>query len=401
MSRNAGARIEIVYFDAGGGHRTAAVALRDAIQEAGFGWTVELVQIQELLQSLDPVYQLMGFPSEELYNAALKRGWTYGSRPFLRMLQRGIALEGPAFKRRLRAWWAGRSPELVVSVVPNFNRIMFEALRLEHPKTPFVTIMTDMVDTPPHFWMEDQDQYLICGTRKAALQASLCGFYRPERIFEASGMIIRPQLYASRNAAPMFTREELGLTRHGTVALVMFGGHGSKESDTVIERLATNGIECILMCGHNAKLVDRYRGVAGVHAVPFTQHVGEYMKLADFFVGKPGPASISEALMMKLPVIVLSNARTMIQERYNVTWLEEQGVGFGIAGYGQLEQAVQFLLHGNRLTEYRRRAEHVRNGAVFEIPGVLNGILHDRASEIPAHRSYRIESPGCSRPDGY
>ena len=367
--------VEIVYFDAGGGHRTAARALDDAIRSAGLDWQVELVQLQRLLQSLDPIYQIARLPSEELYNAALKRGWTYGSKPFLRMVQKAISLEAPAFKRWLRSWWAGRKPDLVVSVVPNFNRVMFEALQLEHPATPFVTIMTDMADTPPRFWMEPQDQYLVCGTRKARLQAALSGFYRPERVYEVSGMIIRPRFYRARETEPMFTREALGFDPRGPVALVMFGGNGSAESTLVIEQLRACGVACILMCGRNEKLVAHFRGHPGVCAVPYTEHVEEYMRVADFFVGKPGPASISEALFMGLPVIVANNARTMIQERYNVTWVEEQGVGIGIDSYHQLSDAVTFLLGDNRLAAYRRRAALYSNRAVFEIVEILQSLL--------------------------
>lgn len=380
MIRDQKPHVEIVYFNAGGGHRAAAMALADSIRLSGFDWHVELVQLQQLLQSLDPIYQTMGFHSEELYNRALKRGWTYGSKTFLRVLQQGISIEAPAFRRRLRDWWSRRAPDLVVSVVPNFNRIMFEALREAHPHTPFVTIMTDFADVPPHFWMERQDQHIVCGTRKAALQAALSGFYRPECIHEVSGMIVRPRFYAAAGAKPEFTREQIGLHVNGKVALVMFGGYGSEESGEVITHLGRLGVSSILMCGRNEQLLESCRDRPGVHAVGFTERVEDYMRLADFFVGKPGPGSISEALLMGLPVIVTSNSRTMIQERYNVTWVEEQGVGLGIAGYRQLDEAVRYLLTGDRLAGYRRRAASLANRAVFELPPLLRRILdgHER-----------------------
>jgi UDP-N-acetylglucosamine:LPS N-acetylglucosamine transferase len=375
MIRDRALRVEIVYFNAGGGHRAAALALKEALGAFDPTWRVELVQLQELLQSLDPLYQAAGLHSEELYNLVLKRGWTYGSETFLRVLQKGISIEAPAFKRRLRDWWADRAPDLVVSVVPNFNRVMYEALQLTHPATPFVTIMTDFADVPPNFWMEPQDQYLVCGTRKAALQAALSGFYRPERIFEVSGMIIRPRFYAALAGKPKLTREEIGLDPHGKVALVMFGGYGSEESTEVIDQLGRRDVACILMCGRNEKLFEKYRDDRSVHAVAFTEQVEEYMRLADFFVGKPGPGSVSEALLMGLPVIVTSNSRTMIQERYNVTWVEEKGVGIGVANHRQLDEAVRYLLDGNRLEQYRGRAAALANRAIFEIPPLLKSIV--------------------------
>jgi len=77
--------------------------------------------------------------------------------------------------------------------------------------------------------------------------------------------------------------------------------------------------QLMLICGRNEKL----RAKLGVlpHRAPlfvegFTREVPRYMQLADYFIGKPGPASISEAVAMHLPVIVESNAWTLPQERY-------------------------------------------------------------------------------------
>ena len=61
----------------------------------------------------------------------------------------------------------------------------------------------------------------------------------------------------------------------------------------------------------------------------FTTSVNYYMQLADFFIGKPGPGSVSEALAMQLPVIVECNAWTLPQERYNAEWVVEKEVGTG------------------------------------------------------------------------
>ncbi len=57
------------------------------------------------------------------------------------------------------------------------------------------------------------------------------------------------------------------------------------------------------------------------------------MQLADFFIGKPGPGSVSEALAMKLPVIVECNAWTLPQERYNAVWVVEKEVGLVLKNF--------------------------------------------------------------------
>src|SRR5204863_9722805 len=108
----------------------------------------------------------------------------------------------------------------------------------------------------------------------------------------------------------------------------------------------------------------------------FTREVPFYMELADFFIGKPGPGSISEALAKRLPVIVQRNAWTMAHERYNADWVEEQGVGLVVRSFSaEIAGAVRTLLLPENYDRFRRRATAMRNMAVYEIPELLEGIL--------------------------
>src|ERR1019366_1725137 len=102
------------------------------------------------------------------------------------------------------------------------------------------------------------------------------------------------------------------------------------------------------------------------------------MDLADFFIGKPGPGCISEALAKRLPVIVQSNAWTMAHERYNAEWVEEQGVGVTVHNFSTgICDAVRKLLAPENYARFQQRAAEVRTSAVYEIPDLLEGILTD------------------------
>ena len=50
-----------------------------------------------------------------------------------------------------------------------------------------------------------------------------------------------------------------------------------------------------------------------VHVVGFTKEVHRLMRAADFLIGKPGPGSIAEAMIRKLPVLIECNAWTLPQ----------------------------------------------------------------------------------------
>ncbi len=190
-------RVQFVYFDAGGGHRAAATALKTVIEQQKRPWEITLVNLQETLHSLDVFRKTTGIRLEDIYNLMLAKGWTLGAAQGLKFMHAVIRLyHGPTL-RLLERHWSETQPDLVVSLVPNFNRAMCESLKSALPNVPFVTILTDFADYPPHFWLERQEQFVICGTDKAVEQARSMG-YPDSRIFETSGMILAAAVLRTR-----------------------------------------------------------------------------------------------------------------------------------------------------------------------------------------------------------
>lgn len=372
-------RIDFMYFDAGGGHRSAATALKSVIEQQGRPWEVRLIQVQELMGSIDIFRKYLRINMEDVYNQLLARGWTLGSEYLVPMMHGLIRIYHPAQRRILTKHWQQNRPDLVVSVIPNFNRALYQGLQRAHPNVPLVTIITDLADWPPHFWMEKQDQYLICGTERAFEQAKKMG-YDPAKVFLVSGMILRPIFYQPMEYDRAAEREKLGLQAELPTGVVLFGGAGSKVMLKIAERIGNSDVatQLIFICGRNEKLAARLRSMKlknPIHVVGFTHEVPYFMHISDFMIGKPGPGSISEAMAMKLPVIVERNAWTLPQERYNAEWVGEKQVGIVLPGFDHIEEGVRQLLSGDTLQRYRANAEAMQNRAVFEIPEILDKIM--------------------------
>ena len=119
--------------------------------------------------------------------------------------------------------------------------------------------------------------------------------------------------------------------------------------------------------------------------VGFASDIPRYMQLADFFIGKPGPGSISEAVQQGLPVIVVDNAWTMPQERYNARWVIEHHVGIVHRSFRTIDRAVEELL--GRFDEFRASVRGQRNRALFEIPGMLERIVRQASEPVQARPS--------------
>ncbi len=376
--------VDLVYFNYDGGHRAAALALEQVIAQQRRPWAVRRVDLVELLDPHEQFRKLTGLAPEDLYNKRLARGWTWGMAPELKLLQGLIRASHELICQRLSQHLLRSEPDLVVSLVPNFNRALCLSLQASLPGVPYLTVMTDIADLPPHFWIEPDlpQQHIVCGSDRALAQARAAGV--PDaRLSLTTGMILRPEFHA---ATPMSTQgraaalRELGLDPASPVGVVMFGGEGSSQMLRIARELDDQPL--ILMCGRNERLAHRLsqlRRRAPQAVVGYTSDVVRYLQLGSWFCGKPGPGSLSEAVHLGLPVITFRNSRTMPQERYNTDWVREHGYGRVIGSVGQLAAAVQDLLAELPAAQARVRAQ--RNRAVFEVVDVMADVMLRSAAQ--------------------
>jgi 1,2-diacylglycerol 3-beta-galactosyltransferase len=371
--------IDLVFFDAGGGHRSAANALKEVARSQSRPWEMRLMNLQELLDEMDVFRKITRVRLQDLYNLMLRRGWTLGSPALLKGMHGVIRLFHSLEVKLLTGYWSNNQPDMVVSVIPNFNRALYDAIQRAMPGVPLVTILTDMADYPPHFWIERQPQYLICGTEKAYQQALRLG-HAPERVFRTSGMILNPRYYEPVTVDRGPDRAALGLDPDLPTAMMMFGGEGSPAMIEIARALDASGmdLQIIAVCGKGKRIEAAMKAMPRrirMHVEGFTREVPRFMRLSDFFIGKPGPGSISEAVAMGLPVIVECNHWTLPQERYNAEWVREQGVGIELRSFRRgIVQAVRQMVDPQRRCEFQKRVRRQNNQAVFEIPDILRTI---------------------------
>jgi len=356
-------------------------------------WAVRCVNLVDMVDPRGMFRRITGFAPEAIYKLHLARGWTLGLSQELKLLQAMVRLMHAWLVDRLQRHWHGSRPDMVMSLVPNFNRALGESLAGSLPGVPFVTVLTDLADHPPHFWIEPgATQHVVCGSNKAVLQAQAAGI-EASHIHRASGMILRPDFCdagapADRRAA----RLALGLDPDRPTGVVMFGGQGAMTMLSIARQL--DDVQLLLLCGHNERLARRLRALpsrAPRAVLGFTSEVRRHLQLTDFFIGKPGPGSLSEALQIGLALITARNAWTLPQERYNADWVREMGFGLVVENWRDTGAAVHALLA--ELPRFRERVRGYDNRAVFELSELLADILARRdQSTISSRPSVRSTS---------
>jgi hypothetical protein len=370
-------RAEVLLFvvDAGGGHRAAARALLAAAEEAALPFRLRVVNLQEVLAPQDLLKRIFGLSIEDFYNLLLRRRLTVLLPPLLRLLHSLIALRRRSLVRSLVPFLKSARPRAVVSVIPNFNGVIRDALREAHPGVPFLVLLTDLADLPPHFWIEPGVDGVIVGSDEAARQARGLGFTE-SRIHRVSGMVLHPRFYSQGgSAARSRARGELAVPEDAFVAMLLFGGKGSAEIEPLARDLLAHGpdLHVIAVCGDNPGLLRQLAplaegGAGRLHLLGFTDRIADYMAASDVLVTKPGPGSLSEAFHQGLPVVVAENRHTIPMERFNAHFVAEKELGVLVRGWRDAPSAVAALARDP--ARRARLRENIRalpeNRAVYE-----------------------------------
>jgi UDP-N-acetylglucosamine:LPS N-acetylglucosamine transferase len=374
---------EVLLFtiDAGGGHRAAARAIEAAVAETQAPIALQVESFQQVLLPLDVLKRATGVSLEDAYNLILRHRWNVFMVPLLRVMHGAIRVRRRALVRTLAAWLRARPrPGAVVSVFPNFNGVIRDAIAAAHPGVPLVVVLTDLADFPPRFWIERGLDRVVVATDEARGQALAMGI--PEgRITRVSGMVLHPRFHrpSEKDAGPRF-RAEHGLSPTDFVVTLLFGGKGSPEMLPLARGLldADPGLRLVAISGDNPRLREGLSALAAgsdarLAVLGFTDRVADVLRASDVLVTKPGPGSLSEAFHNGVPVVVTRNVHTIPQERFNTDLVRDQGLGAVVAHWREIPAAVRRLrTDPAALAAIRTRlAALPANRAVYEVVEVL------------------------------
>ncbi|MCW5853780.1 MAG: galactosyldiacylglycerol synthase [Anaerolineae bacterium] len=319
-------RILFLYSDTGGGHRSAAEAIRDAVYATWPG-RADIALADFYLEAYPPLLNRTGSlytpiinHADWIWRALFKLGDMPGQtdrvwRVFL-----------PLMKGRFIRLLQKHSPDLVVSVHPLCNRPMVAAARALPRPIPAITVVTDLV-LGSAFWYDRHVDFIYVPTETARLRALREGV-APGRV-EVVGQPVHPrfQPFHGDRAA---LRQSLGLVPDRPAVLIVGGGEGMGKVYETARAIAASGlpVQLVVVAGRNRQLKARLearRWEVPTIITGFVNNMPDWMAAVDVLVTKAGPGTISEALIAGLPMLLFGYIPG--QEASNVTWVTEQGVG--------------------------------------------------------------------------
>lgn len=378
--------IVVIYTEAGGGHKATAESVRDVLEQTG-GYRVTLVNpYKEIHPQLDIYARWTRYDGEQVYNELIIRDGRTGlfCLAYYAIVMASIRLQAPIGRRAYREYFERTRPDLIISVLPMLNRVIIDAVKdaQDRPRIPVAVLMTDWMEISRGSWYPSgRDYYGICGT--ALGRAALAGGRRGARVFPLSGLLIHPRFLGAplEDGARAAARAALSLEPTRATICFLFGAGGNWRIRDLALKLCEDPppIQILFLCGRHQALAEALASIRWPFPIViqgFTRDVHHFLALADVFVGKPGPGSVSEALALGLRLL-LDRATALPQERALVKWLEREGLGqsFGTPDeFTALVREACIVENRDSLPPHPCRGAG-SNRAAGELPGLIDEIL--------------------------
>jgi 1,2-diacylglycerol 3-beta-galactosyltransferase len=316
-------KVLFLFSDTGGGHRSAAEAIIEAIQlEYPDQIDTEMIDFfkdyappplsyaPEIYPPMSRFPDVWGFYYKLSDGRKRTRAVNDLVYPYVRRATRKLVQENPA--------------DLIVSVHPLANTPVLRAMK-ETPR-PFMTVVTDMVSTHA-FWYDRRADTIVVPTEKAKDRGICYGV--PEEKIQVVGLPVANK-FCHPPEDRLALREKLGWRTDLPVVVLVGGGEGMGPLERVAHAINESRLNMtlVVVCGRNKSTrehLESYSWNMPAYVYGFVKEMPDFMAAADILVTKAGPGTICEAFIAGLPLIIYS--RMPGQEDGNVFYVVDQKAG--------------------------------------------------------------------------
>jgi processive 1,2-diacylglycerol beta-glucosyltransferase len=336
----------IISASIGSGHNRAANAVADEFKQRYPAAQINVVDFMAgnnsyINRLVKESYLKLLDISPNIYDLLYR--WTQGAGRG----SKAKSLIGRIMKRSMAKLVNRYQPDLLVTTHP-FPCGAAAHLKAEgRINTPLMAVITDF--SVHRMWIyKEVDSYFVAAPE---FKAQLCeqGIER-EKIY-VTGIPISPEFAVKVDGDLMI--DKLGLDKNKPVILIMGGGLGLGGVKQALSLGEVNlPLQIVVVTGRNSVLRHELNAAAEsschlTQVLGFTKRISELMAIADLLITKPGALTISEALAMKLPMLIYESIPG--QEKDNAAWLEANGAATLIREEDELAKEVTAMLVNTEL----------------------------------------------------
>jgi len=329
-----------LFSDTGGGHRSAAQAIIEALN-VYFPGQVTTEMLDFFVEYAPPPFDMAVTTYAPM--AQVPDLWELGYKlsngkyrskliqevlwPYVRKAAKRLVQEHPC--------------DLFLSVHPIINTPILRTLGSEHK--PYFIVVTDLVSTHV-FWYNDNATLTMVPTKEAKQRGLDIGL-SDDRIHVVGQPIADKFRRSSVEKEKL--REKLGWPKDRIIALMVGGGEGMGPIEDTVRAVDQAGLNLTMaiIAGRNEALKEGLEQ-AGFQmdtiVYGFVDNMPDLMNAADIILTKAGPGTISEAFTAGLPIILYSHMPG--QEEGNVDYVVEKGAGVWVPYPEQVVAILRFWI---------------------------------------------------------
>ena len=316
-------RVVFLFSDTGGGHRSAAEAIIEALH-LEFPDTFICDMVDFFTEYAPPPFQWAG-PSYPIMSRMTYLWWLAfhisDDPDRMRVLYSSL---WPYIRQQMHKLIKDQPCDMMVSVHPLVNIPILRALK--DRRIPYIIVVTDLVSTHAAWYTNDADMVII-PTQQAARKAS-AAHMQPEKL-RIVGLPVAHDFCQPIGERSML-RKELQWDQDTMTTLLVGGGEGMGPLEEIAKSInkANIPINMAIVAGRNKKLkhdLEQYHWNKKVYVYGFVRNMPDLMRAADVLITKAGPGTISEAFIAGLPIILYH--RIPGQEEGNVSYVTDEGAG--------------------------------------------------------------------------
>jgi 1,2-diacylglycerol 3-beta-galactosyltransferase len=284
-------------------------------------------------------------------------------------------------------------PDVIVSVHPLLTQPVLKLMANMGVRVPFLTVVTDLIRFH-RAWAEPRVD--LCSVPTAEARDLLISLGMPAEKIRLLGMPIHPKF-----CLPPVDRHEmrakLGLDPDRFTVLVVGGGDGVGNLGETAAAIGNSGlpIQQIIVTGRNRSLYMELKEHEASFETPtkslgFVQNMPDLMRAADVIATKAGPGTIMEALSCGLPIILTGAIPG--QEEGNISFIEENEVGILAKSPEMIVEAIERYskMSACELQKISQRAASLSNPrASFDIAQMIFNYLPSPRSVSVWSRPHR------------
>ena len=384
MTANDPKRILILTADAGFGHRSAAIAIAEALREVyADSCNVEIAnplddkRVPALLHDSQGDYDNLVRTMPELYRIGYE---TSDTATISTMIEGALAM---MLFNVLSDLIQTHRPDVVVTTYPLYQSPLHMVFGLLHTHIPLLTVVTDLV-TVHRIWFQRACDLCIVPTE--AVRQLAHEHHLPARKLKVVGIPVHPNI-ARQHKDKASLRAELGWRTDLTTLLIVSSKRVSNLHDVLrVLNHAQLPLQLAIVTGGDEDLYNELTAVewhVETHLFGFVKNMPTLMHAADCVMSKAGGLIVSESLACGLPMLLVDVLPG--QETGNADYVVNNNAGdYAKDPITALETLYHWLDQDGRvLAERAQHARHLgRPHAAYDIADMIWEVAM-RTNSIP------------------